>query len=207
MSAFLTIALIHFVAVASPGPDFVIVTRNTLSFSRVSGIWTALGVALANLVHVGYCLLGIGLLISKSIVLFNTIKFLGAGYLIFIGWRALTHKKGEAEITTTQISSRSISTGNSFRLGFLTSVLNPKASLFYLALFTQVISPMTPMTVLIGYSIYLGAATFAWFAGVASFFSLDVIRRGFSRIQSSVERVMGGLLILLGMRIALARQK
>ena len=144
MSALLTIAIIHFVAVASPGPDFVIVTRNTLSFSKRSGIWTALGVALANLVHVGYCLLGIGFLISRSIVLFNMIKLLGAGYLIFIGFRALTHRAEESQLSAKTSSLRRLTGRESFKLGFLTSVLNPKASLFYLALFTQVISPSTP---------------------------------------------------------------
>lgn len=206
MSAFLTVALIHLVAVASPGPDFLIVTRSTLVFSRKAGIWTSVGVALANLVHVAYCLLGIGFLISSSILIFNTIKLLGAGYLLFIGFKALTHKNTETENPDSyaKITVLSRTPFESLKVGFLCSVLNPKASLFYLALFTQVINPKTPFSVLLAYGLYLGFATFLWFWGVASFFSVNIIKNKFERIQSLSERIMGGLLILLGLKVALA---
>ncbi len=58
---FLTVALVHLLAVASPGPDFAIVLRESVSNGRHAGIWTALGVGSGILLHVGYCLLGIGL--------------------------------------------------------------------------------------------------------------------------------------------------
>lgn len=96
MSAFLTIAFVHLLAVASPGPDFALAVKNALSGSRSGALWTCAGIAAGILVHVTYCLLGIGLVISQSILLFTTIKWIGALYLIFIGWKALTSKASHA---------------------------------------------------------------------------------------------------------------
>src|SRR3989344_4015691 len=89
MHAFLTIALIHLLAVASPGPDFAIVLKQSLSQPRRIVYFTALGVGLGILIHVAYSLVGIGFIIARSIVLFSIIKWLGAGYLLFIGWKSL----------------------------------------------------------------------------------------------------------------------
>ncbi len=88
-SEFLTVALVHLLAVASPGPDFAVVVRQSVSRGRVAGSWTAFGVGTAILLHVAYSLLGIGLIVSQSIVLFNLFKWLAAGYLIYIGLKAL----------------------------------------------------------------------------------------------------------------------
>ena len=71
---FFTVALIHLLAVASPGPDFAIVVRESVAFGRRAGIFTALGVGAGIFVHVAYSLLGIGLIVSQSIVLFNALK-------------------------------------------------------------------------------------------------------------------------------------
>lgn len=205
MSAFFTIVVIHLLGAASPGPDFLIVTRNTLTYSKRSGVFTAAGLGLGILVHVTYSLLGIGLLISKSIVLFNTIKYLGAAYLLFIGWKALTHKTS-APANDDGTSRPDIPPLSALRIGFFTNVLNPKVSLFFLALFTQVISPATPVLLQLGYGMYMSVATFLWFSGVASVLSLSAIRTPFQRIQSASERVMGGLLMMLGLKVAFAER-
>jgi threonine/homoserine/homoserine lactone efflux protein len=89
---FLTIASIHLLAVMSPGPDFIMITRNTLVYSRKTGMYSAIGLGLGIGVHVLYCLMGIGLLISKSIVLFNSIKLIGAAYLFYIGYKSIRSK-------------------------------------------------------------------------------------------------------------------
>jgi RhtB (resistance to homoserine/threonine) family protein len=208
MSAFLTIALIHFLAVISPGPDFVIITRNSLVYSRKTGIFTAAGLGCGIVLHATYSLLGIGLVISKSILLFNTIKWIGALYLIYIGWKSLTAKhQKNIEADPAARSQKDLSAWQAFRTGFLCNALNPKATLFMLALFTQVIDPLTPLAVQIGYGLYMGAATFIWFSFVASVFSFKPIKAAFARIQESVERVMGAVLIALGIKVALSSGK
>jgi threonine/homoserine/homoserine lactone efflux protein len=92
LTEFLTVAFIHFLGVMSPGPDFAMISRNSLVYSRRTGIYSAFGLALGILVHVTYSLIGIGLIISKSIIIFSTIKLLGASYLIYIGYKALRTK-------------------------------------------------------------------------------------------------------------------
>ena len=109
--------------------------------------WTAFGVGLGILVHVTYCLLGIGLIISQSILLFNTIKLIGAAYLLFIGWKALTTKHSSAQTDGIMHKEAVMSASTAMRIGFLCNALNPKATLLFLALFTQVIDPQTPLFV------------------------------------------------------------
>ena len=129
---FLTVALVHLLAVASPGPDFAIVLRESVSNGRHAGIWTALGVGSGILLHVGYCLLGIGLIVSQSIVLFNLLKWLAAAYLIYIGIRALQARPADpASAELAPLTTRSPRAA--FARGFVTNGLNPKATLFFLS--------------------------------------------------------------------------
>lgn len=86
--------------------------------------------------------------------------------------------------------------------GFVTNGLNPKATLFFLSLFTVVINPHTPLTVQAGYGLYLAVATALWFTLMALLFSHDRVRRGFARLGHWFDRLMGGLLVLLGVKIA-----
>lgn len=207
MSAFLTVAFIHFLAVVSPGPDFAIITRNSLIYSRKTAMWTAIGLGCGMLLHTTYSLLGIGLVISKSILLFNVIKWIGALYLIYIGWKSLTAKPSANPVSLAQEKQIDIGIVQAFRHGFLCNALNPKATLFVLALFTQVIDPATPLMIQAGYGLYMGVATFTWFAFVASVFSLSPVKRFFAKVQTSVERIMGAVLIALGIKVALSTQK
>jgi len=89
---FLTVVVVHLLAVMSPGPDFILISRNSLVYSRKVGIYSAIGLGLGILVHVTYSLVGIGFIISRSILLFSVLKFLGAGYLIYIGYKCLKAK-------------------------------------------------------------------------------------------------------------------
>lgn len=198
---FLTVALVHLLAVASPGPDFAIVLRESVSNGRHAGIWTALGVGSGILLHVGYCLLGIGLIVSQSIVLFNLLKWLAAAYLIYIGIRALQARPADpASVELAPLARRSPRAA--FVRGFVTNGLNPKATLFFLSLFTLVISPQTPLLVQAGYGLYLALATALWFCAVALLFSQARVRRGFVRLGHWFDRLMGAVLVGLGIKVA-----
>jgi RhtB (resistance to homoserine/threonine) family protein len=206
MSAFLTVAFVHLLGVMSPGPDFILTTKNSLVFSRRSGMLTALGLGCGMLAHSAYCVVGIGLIVSRSILLFNTLKYIGAAYLIFIGWKALMSKGGLISSAEAR-EEKDLAPWAAFRMGFLCNVLNPKATLFVFALFTQVIDPSTPAFVQAFYGLYMGMATVVWFSFVASVLSLPVVRRPFERMQGAIERFMGAVLILLGIRVAFATRR
>lgn len=106
LAEFLTIVTIHLLAVMSPGPDFVMIVRNSLMYSRKTGIYSAIGLGFGIGVHVAYSLLGIGILISQSIVLFTIMKFVGAGYLFYIGYKSLTAKASSIRIQQEEKKGR-----------------------------------------------------------------------------------------------------
>ena len=200
-----TVALIHILAVMSPGPDFIMAVRNSLTYSRKTGLWTAVGFGMGIAVHITYCLAGLALLISKSILLFNVIKFLGAGYLIYIGFKSIRSKSSHLEIGK-QAKKTDISAFRAVRMGFLTNVLNPKATIFFLSLFTLVISPDTPGTVMGIMSAFMVISTIAWFSLVAIMLTQPRIREIYERFQGFLGKTFGTLLVVLGVKVALSEQ-
>ncbi len=201
---FMTVALVHLLAVASPGPDFAVVVRESVAQGRRAGSWTALGVGCGIFVHVAYSLLGIGLIVSQSIVLFNLFKWLAAAYLVYLGWRALRARPMSLEAIDGTNAPVARSAWRAFVIGFVTNGLNPKATLFFLSLFTVVISPDTPLLVQAGYGFYLAGATALWFLLVAWLFSRGRVRAGFARMGHWFDRLTGAVLIGLGARLALS---
>lgn len=203
---FLAVAVIHLLAVMSPGPDFIMISRNSLVYSRKVGVYSAIGLGLGILVHVTYSLVGIGFIISKSIFLFSILKFLGAGYLIYIGYKCLKTKP-QKETAAQPREERSISKFTAIRMGFFTNVLNPKATLFFFALFTQVINPATPKLMQVAYGVEMSVMTFVWFACVAVILSHRLIRTRFTSFQHYFEMTFGVILIALGVKVALSSSK
>ena len=201
----LAVALIHLLAVMSPGPDFILISRNSLVYSRRTGILSAIGLGLGILVHVSYSLIGVGFLIAQSVLLYSVIKFLGAAYLIWIGYHSL-RAKPQAATGNTGEHRPDMTPFAAVRVGFLTNLLNPKATLFFFALFTQVIHPTTPKYIQAIYGIEMSIATFAWFATVAIVLSHAKIRSRFAAIQHWAERTFGVILIALGLRIAFSEK-
>lgn len=192
---FLTVALVHLLAVASPGPDFAVVLRQALTRTRSTALLTAVGIGLGILLHVGYSLLGIGLIIQQSVWLFNVLKVVGALYLTWIAWQCLRARAGGIYVEEAPATVQSAFAA--LRLGFLTNALNPKATLFFVSLFSVVINPGTPIALQAGYGLYMAVATALWFALVAVFFTLPRVHRGFNRFGHWLDRLMGGVLLLL----------
>ncbi len=202
----LTVALAHLLAVISPGPDFIMITRNSLMYSRKTGIYSAIGLSLGILVHITYSLVGIGLLIAKSIILFNTIKLLGAGYLIYLGYKSLTSKSSKLSLGQEN-HKKEISKWSAIRMGFLTNVTNPKATLFFLSLFTLVITPTTPIFIKLFMAAEMSTVQFLWFTLVAYLASHRLIKNKIGNIQGFAEKFIGVVLIALGIKVALSTSK
>lgn len=202
----LTVALVHFLAVISPGPDFIMITRNSLVYSRRAGVYSAIGLGLGIVIHVTYSLVGIGLLIAQSILLFNIIKFLGAAYLIYIGYKSLTSKSSNLNLQN-QGHKVDISRISAIRIGFLTNATNPKATLFFLSLFTLVINPNTPIFVKLFMGVEMSIATALWFMLVAYLVSHHLIKNRISKVQHFAEKFIGVVLIALGIKVALSTSK
>jgi threonine/homoserine/homoserine lactone efflux protein len=190
---------VTFLVMVTPGPDMVLVLRNTFVGGRPAGLQTSMGILCGNLVHITYCMLGIGLLISRSILAFSALKYAAAAYLIYLG--IMSVRSGTRSLDAGDVHDRRL-TRSWFGQGFVNNLLNPKGSLFYLGVFTTVITPETSpgaMFLLI-VTMMLVSALF-WICFV---YTLDrrTLRDVVDRSQQKVNRLLGALLILLGLRVA-----
>ncbi|MBB1365188.1 LysE family transporter [Pseudoalteromonas sp. SR44-5] len=202
LDEFLLIALAHFFAVASPGPDFAIVLKQSVQQGRRNALWTSFGVGLAILLHVSYCLLGVAVLLTQSPNVFMALKFLAGAYLAYIGVQALRSARPAPAQQETVLQSQGVeSSWIAFRRGFLTNALNPKATLFFMSLFTLVISQSTPLIVQAGYGLYMALATWAWFSFLSLVLSKPSVRGFFQKSGYWFDRGIGVILIALAIRI------
>lgn len=207
---FIKVAIAHLLAVASPGPDFAMVVRQSLAHGRRAAIWTSIGVGSAILVHVTYALLGIGILLRTYPLAFTVVKAVGAGYLAWIGVKALLTRPRRELASSPAGAEPGLSSPAepsprlAWMTGFLTNVFNPKASLFFVAIFASLIDPRTPKVIQGAYGLWMSASTMAWFAMVSVFFTREGIRGAFLRGGHWIDRAMGAVFIGLAAALAVA---
>ncbi|TKB45842.1 LysE family translocator [Thalassotalea mangrovi] len=200
---FLTIALVHFLAVASPGPDFAIVLKQSLTRGRQYAMITSLGVGAGIGLHVGYSLLGIGIIIASNPEYIRWLSLIAAAYLAYLGWGGLTAKANSAALVkaTPVNEAATQSKWRAFVLGFVVNGLNVKATLFFVALFSVVVSVTTPLWVKAGYGLYMMLATAAWFCLVSWLFTIRRYQQKLQDKRHVIDRLMGIVLLLLALRI------
>ncbi len=199
----ISLALIHFFAVLSPGPDLAIVIKNSVHEGRRAGLLTSIGIGVGVAVHVMYALLGVGLFLSNHPTYLSVIKYFGVCYLLYLGVNLIFSKPKTYQEKNDQQDV--ISAGKNFaffKKGFIVNVLNPKATLFFLAIFTSLLSLETPMAIQVMYGFYLCLATMIWFALMSLFFSKKAIRYKFLSIGHWFDRIMGMILIIFSIKIA-----
>lgn len=199
----LLLVAVFAVALASPGPDFVMAVRNSVLHSRKAGLYTAIGFGLGVAVHVVYCLAGLALIISQSIVLFTIIKWLGAAYLFYVGFKAL-RSQGLKEDSVAAVTN-AMSPMSALRSGFITNLFNPKATMFFLALFTQVLDPGIALSEKAIYGLTCIVMTMIWFGIVATVLTTPKIRGAFLKMSKGIDRVCGALFIVLGLKLAFTK--
>lgn len=198
---FLTMAFAHLIAVSSPGPDFAIVMKHSISYGKRIAIITSAGVGAAIFLHVAYALAGIGLIVKSSPMLYQGLILVASGFLLYLGYGAVKAKpSGEFEAEVLQ-SDKMISDKKAFALGFLTNGLNPKATIFFLSLFTVIVDADTPFVIKGAYGVYLALATFCWFLFMSLILTKPQVRQMFSRKGYVFDRVMGWVLIALAVNI------
>lgn len=202
MLQFYSIGIITLLSVISPGPDFIIICKYALCESREKAIFCAFGITLGILIHVSYCLLGIALIISQSILLFTTLKLLGATYLIYLGGQGIWSADKAPKIG--QSEKKQLKTAyNAFKEGLTINLFNPKCSLFMLSIFTMMIEPNTPLFIQTAYGVEIAFIALCWFCLLAFFISLKQIKQRFLKAQYWISRVTSILLVGLGVKIIL----
>lgn len=197
------IAGVTFLCMISPGPDMVIVMRNTFHGGRRSGFRTSMGVLCGNLVHISYCALGIGWLISNSILAFNVLKYAGAAYLIYLGIRSLKARRQLPGPAHQEPADRS---KGAFGQGFVNNILNPKGTMFYLGVFTLVIRPDTPVLHTLIFVATMMAISAAFWLVFVHALDNTATRRVLDKVREAINRVFGLVLIGVGLEVAVAER-
>jgi len=266
LEQFFLIAAVHLLAVASPGPDFAIILKQSIRYDRRTAIFTSFGIAAGILLHVTYSLVGIGLIIASDERLFTALKYIAASYFCYIAWHGLRAKKpddnrDEFRVSSSEdnkkrdefrVSSREDNkkrdefrvsssednkkrdefrvsnsednkecgellvannvgknnqiptTKRAFFTGFLVNGLNVKATLFFVSLFSVIIAPETPFPIKLSYGLYMTLATAAWFVFLSYLLTHHRIRYFLQIKGYLLDRVMGGVLLLLAMQLVLS---
>ncbi|MCF1487889.1 LysE family translocator [Pseudomonas sp. AA27] len=204
MNELIAVALFTLLAVISPGADFAMVTRSSYAQGRKAGLAAAMGIALGVQVHVLYTVLGIAVIISQSPTLFLAMKVVGAGYLVYLGYKSLTNT---TRISLDGLAHSETNVVSALRTGFLTNALNPKTMLFVVSAYTQVVQPGSPLALDFAYGAFMSFAHWVWFSLVAVFFSNHLLRRAMIERQVVVDRVIGVALISLGLAVVVAGVK
>jgi len=199
LNLLITIALTHLLALASPGPDLVLVVRNALGKSRLDGYFTAAGFALGVLVHLSIGLLGLGLLFTQLPWLMQGLKILGAIYLAYIGYKSWSSGSFKMNDQRTSLVSEP---WVSLREGLITNLLNVKAMLFFFSLLITVLKPEVDGTLKLSAVAIMVSLTFIWFSLVTRFLTIDSIQKRFLSMQRTLERVLALLLWLLALKLS-----
>lgn len=203
LAQFFTIGILMLFSAMLPGPDFALVTKNTLLHSRRSGLFTTLGIVSAVLVHITYCALGLAIVIYNSLMLFGIIKYIGAGYLIYLGIHSLLSKQDNHIVSPgRKIKKSGISNWISYRQGFFCNLLNPKATLFFLAIFTMIIKPETPAFWMAIYAVEMLVIVISWFSCLTLILSHPRVTGLLEKAEKYIAKFLG--LFLIGFGVALA---
>lgn len=205
-SEFLAIVVAHALAVASPGPDFALVLRQSLAHGRRTAVWSSIGIGCGLSVHITYCILGLGYFLKNSAVALATVKYLGAAYLLYVGVQALRARPRTGDLDLAPGPAAPTDRA-AWLNGFLVNVLNPKAALFFISLFPLAVSVATPKLIQVGYGVWMTLSTMAWFTFVSVVFTRDEVRRRFLRHGHWIDRALGVVFIGFALSLVLAKLK
>ena len=200
MLEFFTIVLLHLFAVASPGPDFLLVTRQSLRFGRTVAIWASAGIATGIIFHSFIAITGVSLLISSNPEFFNWLKMIAAVYIAYLGCLSLFAKPNPLNNENRKHNENYL---GSYVLGLITNILNPKAILFFITLFTVVVNESTTTILLVFYGLYMSISTFIWFTGISYIFSNQVLTKKYENFIPVFEKVIGIILIIIAIQLFL----
>lgn len=198
----LTLASIHIGVVMAPGPNFLIIIKNSLSYSRHTGMVTARGVALGTIIYVIAGFLGFTALLSQSVVLFNFVKWLGVIYFVFMGIKAIRSARKQAHIEVDNIQEQMMSDRQAIRSGFFTMLSNVKAAFYFMLLFTTVMPPQVSLETKIIITAMIPGISLIWYSILATTFSTQTVRKIYRRFERWLNSAFGAMWVALGMKLA-----
>ncbi|WP_373326623.1 LysE family transporter [Cronobacter turicensis] len=199
----LFVATIAALGMLSPGPDFFLVIKNAARYPRSAAMMTAAGVIAGVVTHMTYCVAGIAVVITTTPWLFGALKYVGAAYLVWLGINALL-ARGTTSLALDGVAQESTSLKKAFIQGYLCNLLNPKATLFFLAMFTQVLNVNSGLMEKLWYAGIIVALTLVWWPLLVLLIQSQPVRRGLTKAQKVIDKLLGGTLLALGIKVALS---
>lgn len=209
---FIEVLIIALLAGMSPGPDFFLVMKNSLGYGRKVGMASALGISVALAIHSLYTILGLTIIIRSYHYIFTVIQFSGAIYLAYLGVSTLVSTfssiKPELQNKEEPLNHKSFFQG--FLNGFLCNILNPKAFVFFLSVFSQFMTPGTPTWIEWVYGFEVVSVIGAWFVVLSNLISSNAFRSIYQKCRIWAERFFGVILLYFAFKVcksALGAQK
>ncbi|MGA8118913.1 LysE family translocator [Rouxiella badensis] len=199
----LFVATIAALGMISPGPDFFMVIKNAARYPRMAALMTSLGVVCGVITHMSYCVAGLAVVITKTPWLFDLLKYVGAAYLIWVGLQGL-FSRTNSKMNLDGIAPQQVTLGKAFTQGYLCNLLNPKATLFFLAMFTQVLQINSTLSEKLLYASIIVGLSVIWWPMLVVLIQSGPVRRGLAKAQKVIDKMLGGVLIALGIKVALS---
>ncbi|MDO6427111.1 LysE family translocator [Thalassotalea sp. 1_MG-2023] len=198
----LSLVAICIMGALSPGPSLAVVVKNTLHGNAIQGYATAISHGLGVALYAALTTLGIAVLIVQSPILFQVIQYAGAAFLCYLGIKALMSKPKKASDNndTAQSADKKV---NGWRDGFLIAFLNPKLAIFFLALFSQFVSPEATFNEKAIMVATVGSIDALWYILVAFLFSRGPVIEKLKNNSHIIDRITGSFLILLAARVVI----
>lgn len=196
---FSALALAHFLALLSPGPDFFIIIRNSIRYSFLSGVFTSLGIAIANGIYIILALLGTSFIKSHEIF-FLFAKTSGAIFLLYLGYNLLRAKP--QDLYNQKDCKRSRTTLiKSFQIGFLSAFLNPKNYIAYFSFYTVIVSEATPLLIQSIYGLWMFLVVLLWDIFIAFSVGNKRVKNYLNQHTYKIEKISGIVILLIGLFI------
>ncbi len=200
----LAIALTHLLAIATPGPTFVVVSSHVVAGDRRAGFLVTLGVLLATLTWASMAAAGLGTLLSQQPWLYSMLKWVGGLYL---GWLGLKTLRDAWYGKPQHVRSAAATSGgwSAVRAGFTTNMANPKVVAYYASLFGVLIPADAPTVMFVSAVVVALIVSALWWCFITLFFSMPVIQGIYVRSRRSFDAIMGVVLIGLAGRLVFSR--
>ncbi len=196
--AFPALALAHFMALLSPGPDFFLLIGYAVRYRLSGSVGLCLGIAAGNGLYILLVVIGSGLL-REVPLLFTLIELLGAAYLLWVGRQLLRSRAGQLSWQHAAQARPSLS--RQLLLGLGSSLLNPKNALFYLALMTALLGPDVTLVQQAACGVWMTSVVLLWDLLLIALIALPQVQHRLGHLVWKIERTAGGILIGFGVWI------
>ncbi len=199
----LTVSGIVLAGAMTPGPDFIATVHTAASGSKRAAFFVVAGISVGSMIWAILSLVGLGVLFATFAWAYLIVKFAGAAYLLYLGFLMMRSAyRGPVDISG---KLNSVSGWSAFRLGLLTDLSNPKTAVFFSSLFVVIVPPAAPLWEQFLMVLSVGGVVMGWYSIVVVIIGMDRVSALYKKAERLITGMTGGLLTLLGLKLAADR--